>query len=285
MIHLGILNIYWFGFVPQPGSAIVQFTHEPGDDERIERVLSALSADVLALIEIVDVPRLERLVKKLPGSWRLRDAAGDAVCSQPPSHAPDGRQRVVFAWNDDTVELVRWGRPLDLGPRKPVVARFRSRASQEEWTAVAIHPKSGAPRGWEGLPPENKDRLAGEARRAFFTSLANWLAAPPPEYAGRSVVLGDFNSVADSSEVAAVRGLPGWRWSQPTFRPPNADRRTTMTDPEIIDHFVLSPNIEFDGHEVLAFDLLPEFPDGVPASPIVWKRTTDHRGVRIRLML
>lgn len=283
-MRLGLLNIYWFGLLQPHDPLNVGFYHDASDDERIRSLLESLDVSVLTLIEIVDIARVEQIVESLPGHWRVRDAAGAALCSSDSTATPDNVQRVVLAWNDDDVELVRWSRPLQSGPRVPIVARFRSRTTSEEWTHVGIHPKSGILRGWGALPPNAPDHVAGKRRQQLFDELGLWLSNPPADYAGNIVVCGDFNSVADSVEATSLRELPGWTWPTPLFSPPSAEPRTTRTDPEIIDHFVLSPGLSFANHEVLAFDIIATYPNAAPISSKVWKRTTDHRPVRIRLV-
>ena len=133
-------------------------------------------------------------------------------------------------------------------------------------------------------PVSDVDRSqAGQNRTKFFKGLVGWLSAAPATFPAPYVVLGDFNSIRDSSECDALRNLPGWTWPMPAFIPTTADARTTLTDPAIIDHFVLSPGLTFERHEVIAFDRLPDFPDAAPHSSVVWKRTTDHRLVRMTI--
>jgi hypothetical protein len=283
MLRIGVLNVFWFGLKPADDTLDVGFYHEPDDDLRVAGLIAAASLDAIVLVEIVDIARAERLIKGLSGNWRLRDDTGAAICSRDPSDVSDNIQRVVLAWNDDVIELLRWDRPIHAGPRVPVVARLRHRTDMLEITVVGVHPKSGILRGWDSYPADSKPHQDGQSRVSYFRNLAAWLSAPPAEFQGRAVVLGDFNSVYDSPEVEPLRMLPGWQWPASIFVPEDADLRTTRTDPEIIDHIVLSPELTFSEYTVLAFDLLPEFQEPIPSSELVWKRTTDHRPVRISI--
>jgi hypothetical protein len=282
-MRIGIINLFWFGLTPSSDTLGVGFYHSDEDDLRVRDLIRYADVEALALVEIVDVPRLERLLKKLPGTWRARDLGERAVTSADTSSTPDNVQRVVLAWNDDSVELTAWDRPIASGPRRPIVARLRHRSSGFEVTAVLVHPKSGNPLGWEALGPSERDHVAGVRRTQFFEQLASWLQTPAPPFSEPHLVLGDFNSVRSSRECRRLQGLPDWNWPEPTFLPPTAEPRTTLTDPAIIDHFVLSPGLNHSKYEVIAFDELDDFPDAQPTSPKVWKRTTDHRFVRITI--
>lgn len=279
-MRIATLNIYWFGLqkaVAEAHGLTVEFFHAPNDDLRVAHLVEAIGADVVALQEIVDVERLERA---LGDSWLVRDTAGHAVASRAPGPVPDWTQRVVFAWRRDALELVRWSLPIDVGPRRPVVGRFRDH-SGHEFTLVAVHPKSGNPASWD---------LDAEARRRLFDAVAAWLVAQPAGYEGPySALLGDFNSVVFSHETEALRtgALSAWSWSPLEFSPSNVERRTTRTDSAIIDHILLSPALAAcrQGPAVaLAFDADPTF---APTGPevAVWKSTTDHRPVWVDVLL
>lgn len=286
VLKIGVLNLFWFGLQQAHNSLGIGFLHDADDDVRVGGLIGSMGVDLVAFVEIVDIARLEAQLATLPGAWRVRDDDGAAVASFAEAAGGDGKQRVVFAWNDNVVELVRWGRPIAVEPgRPPVVARFKSRASEKEWTAVAVHPKSGALVGWRQLPVGHDDRKAGERRLALFEKVAAWATSPPPEYEGPTVILGDFNSVKGSPETAPLLALPGWAWPEPAFVPSTAERRTTKMDHAIIDHLLLSPHWTFGDHEALAFDVDPAYPNALDPQGLVWKRTTDHRPVRMRVTL
>lgn len=104
MVRLGVLNVYWFGLVKAPRLIQVAFYREAADVGRVKDLLAFLDVDVLALIEVIDVALLRTILQELPGHWRLDALDGEAVSSKPPQPLDD-EQRIVFAWNDDVVEL------------------------------------------------------------------------------------------------------------------------------------------------------------------------------------
>lgn len=282
MITIGLLNIYWFGaqhlhFVP--------FEREPADDERLSQLISQLHADVFVFIEIVDIERFQQVLSRVGPGWTISDANGEVVASSKP-HLPQG-QRVVVAWNRDSIELVSWSVLADGQPRTPVVARLRDRQTATEWTLVAVHPLSGDPRWEENHVPEEVAKA--NARKALFATVATWLSQPDAGFDGPlAMVVGDFNSLGNSPEVSPLvtGSLTGWRVLDAAIRPEGAGLFTTKTDSVVIDHIVLSPAflpLVIAPPEIYAFDQDPAFPDIEPSSSVVWKRLTDHRPVRLSL--
>ena len=132
MIRFGILNIFWFGLLPPNDTLDVGFYHSPADDERVRDLIAFADLQVLALVEIVDVKRLETILATLPGKWRARDPNNEVVASKTPGAVADALQRVVFAWNDDemspSIGVVRFTKGR-VRPSSPafVIARAASK--------------------------------------------------------------------------------------------------------------------------------------------------------------
>lgn len=271
MITFGTFNIYFFGAADEPG----RFRHAPTDDPRLAALVSRLEADVIGFIEIVDIPRFERLLALLGPGWTVRDAAGAAVAS----HVDDSTQKLVLAWNMERVAVVAWTRiPAAAShERSPVVARVKVGAT--EVLAVLVHAKS--------TEFDNADGI--DSRKHTFASIAAWLAAPPPEFTGvPAIVLGDFNSTKGSPEQDALLGPTGLAIPDPITEPASAGVWTSNFDGVVTDHFAVSPALSavMSGPPVIvAFDQDPSIDDpGGSVSPVL-KRLSDHRPVWLRFEL
>jgi endonuclease/exonuclease/phosphatase family metal-dependent hydrolase len=254
-MKIATFNVYWFGTTR---SGIVDRT--PDDDALVAGVLGALDADVIALEEICDLPRLEGVLRAASAiSGRdLRARVGEAfVTSARPAELADGAaQKVVYAWDAGAVELVAWG-ALSGGPalRPPLLATFRDRAGAT-LTLGAVHLKSGV----MGAPLSDPS-VALRLREAEV--LARWAqgaplgpAGPLTAGAGAMALLGDFNARLHDDSMAPLVSLPGWDWPRPAL--PDAAPWTTYLDREVIDHIGVSPGARLiGGSRGYAFDLDP----------------------------
>ncbi|MDO9280543.1 MAG: hypothetical protein Q7U06_01445, partial [Pseudomonadota bacterium] len=106
-MRIATFNVYWFG-TTRP---IVDRT--PDDDQLVARVLARLDADVIALQEICDLPRLEGVVQAagtLCGrDLRVRVADTFVTSARPHELADTALQKVAYAWDAATVEPIVWG--------------------------------------------------------------------------------------------------------------------------------------------------------------------------------
>ena len=265
MMKIGTFNIYWFGDTEGE-----KFHHAPEDDARLASLIKSMNTDVIGFIEIVDVPRFEALLGKVGPTWTFRDAANATLTSKP------GRQRLVLAWNTNTVELVRWTR-IDYGDRRPIVARLKEQATGKEVLAILVHPKSTA----------FDDPTGIERRTKTFQAVADFLSDPPPEYSNLpAFVFGDFNSLDGSPEQAPLVAQDGWRVLAPTVIPAGAGVWTTNLDKEVIDHFVISPAITVVSEPtIIAYDEDPAIDDPPGSKYPVMKRLSDHRPVWVTFAL
>lgn len=282
------LNLYWFGLRADLHGHLTQgkFLRDADDDRRLGALIASLDADLIALEEVVEPAALEALLVTMEPSWRVRDVAGEFV-----SNAATEDPQVVWAWRSDRVDLLRWTRipkpesvSLGRGHRAPVLGVFRHRASGLELACVVVHAKSGAPQ-W--LPGPNAD---AEKRVKQFVILREWLDAAPENFVRpMRLVTGDFNSLADSTELRELitGSMADWSVLTPTFKPVGARRESTLTDRGcVIDHFVVSPELRSllkAAPEVYAFDEDPAFLDDASPDARVWKRTTDHRPVTLTI--
>ncbi len=182
-MKVGTFNIYWFGDT-QGG----KFQYAPADDARLASLIESMNTDVIGFIEIVDVPRFEVLLGKVGPTWTFRDAANATLTSKP------GSQKLVLAWNTDTVELVGWTR-IHFGNRSPIAARLKERATGKEVLAILVHPKSSAFSDPDGIAQ----------RTQTFEAVVGFLADPLPEFRDLpAFVFGDLNSLAGSPEQAPL---------------------------------------------------------------------------------
>lgn len=293
-MRIATFNVYWFG----TSRNIVE--RAPEDDQLVARVLARLDADVIALQEICDLPRLERVLQAagaLAGrDLRLRVADTFVTSARPHELADRALQKVVYAWDAATVEPVVWG-SLGGGPalRPPLLATFRDRRDDAEVSVAAVHLKSGL----MGVPLAD---ASAALRLRESTHLARWLggeavgpAGALRAGAGACVVLGDFNAREDDPSIAPLRSLSGWAWPRPIL--PEGDPWTTWLDREIIDHVAASPEARFVGApRAFAFDRDPDLGDttffhkvddfvaqrarGFPRAPVEnLYRVSDHRPV------
>jgi hypothetical protein len=229
-----------------------------------------MNTDVIGFIEIVDVLRFEALLGKVGPTWTFRDVENATLTSTP------GKQRLVLAWNTDTVELVHWTL-IDFGNRRPIAARLKERATGKEVLAILVHPKSSA--------FDHPDGIA--QRTQTFETVVRFLADRPPEFRDLpAFVFGDLNSLAGSPEQAPLVAQNGWRVLAPTVVPAGAGLWTTNMDKEVIDHFVISPAIAVtDGPTIIAYDHDPAIDDPGGSSDWVLKRLSDHRPAWVTLAL
>ncbi|MES2639222.1 MAG: endonuclease/exonuclease/phosphatase family protein [Myxococcota bacterium] len=293
-MRIATFNVYWFG-TTRP---IVE--RAPEDDQLVARVLARLDADVFALQEICDLPRLERVVQAagvLCGrDLRVRVADTFVTSARPQELADNALQKVVYVWDAGTVEPIAWG-ALGGGPalRPPLLATFRDRRDGASISLAAVHLKSGL----MGVPLAD---ASAALRLRESGHLARWLGgeALGPLGAlhaggGARVVLGDFNAREDDPSIAPLRSLPGWAWPAPIL--PEGDRWTTWLDREIIDHVAASEEARFVGApRAFAFDRDPALGDvaffhavdsfvaqrarGFPRAPVEnLYRVSDHRPV------
>lgn len=265
MMKVGTFNIYWFGDT-QAG----RFQHAPTDDARLASLIKSMNTDVIGFIEIVDVARFEALLRKVGPTWTFRDDTNATLTSTP------GSQRLVLAWNTDTVELVRWRR-IDVGKRSPIVARLKERATGKEVLAILVHPKSSVFTDPGGIAE----------RTQTFETVVEFLADPPPEFRDLpAFVFGDLNSLTGSPEQAPLVAQNGWRVLAPTVVPAGAEVWTTNLDREVIDHFVISPAIAVtDGPTIIAYDHDTAIDDPGGSTDNVMKRLSDHRPVWVTFAL
>jgi endonuclease/exonuclease/phosphatase family metal-dependent hydrolase len=264
-MKVGVFNIYWFGDT-QGG----KFQHTLEDDARLASLIGSMNADVIGFIEVVDLARFEALLGNVGPTWTFRDAANDTLTSIP------GSQKLVLAWNTDTVELVGWTR-IPVGNRRPIAARLKERATGKEVLAILVHPKSSAFADPNGIAQ----------RTQTFEAVVGFLAGPPPEFRDLpALVFGDLNSLAGSPEQAPLVAQHGWRVLAPTVVPAGAALWTTNLDKKVIDHFVVSPAIAVtDGPTIIAFDHDAAIDDPGGSTDYVMKRLSDHRPVWVTLAL
>lgn len=254
-MRIATFNVYWFG-TTRPD--IVDRT--AADDALIAQVIARLDTDVVAFQEVCDLPRLEGVLQAAAaaGGRALRVRVGESfVSSGRPHELADGAlQKVVYAWDPATVDLVAWG-PLGGGPalRPPLLATFRDRAGAS-LTVAAVHLKSGI----MGAPLTDPSAALRQREASY---LARWLDGAPlgPPGAlqtrpGPTVLAGDLNARVDDPSIAALRSLPGWAWPAPML--PAGDPWTTWLDREVIDHVAVSPGARFvTDPRAFAFDHEP----------------------------
>ena len=217
MISLATFNIFWY-----PSQADVQNQRDEADDGRIARVLTSLDAHALVFQEILDLKRLESLLRSVAGhDYRLRQAPGGAWLTSDNSQSSVS-QKIVCAYDAAVLDLVaasklppKQGGSKYPGPRPPFAMHLRVRETGWEFTLVGVHLKSG-------LPTAGPGDDAAETRKAETTFLANWLGGalefgsghfrrPPTEDV---VLLGDFNAVADNFSVAPLH-TASFAWPKP----------------------------------------------------------------------
>lgn len=235
-MRIGTFNIYWFG-TTRP---IVERSVD--DDALVARVLAGIDADVLALQEICDLPRLERVLAQASAlggrAFRCRLAEGVVTSARPNELTERGTQKVVLAWDAARVEPVAWGTGAVAALRPPLVARFRDRDGAEV-DVVTVHLKSGR----MGAPMEDPNAIQ---RHAEATGLAALLGGAVPwpaglERNGRIVALGDLNASPGDPSLAPLWALPGWTWIAPEV--PADDAWTAYIDRAIIDLAGVSPGL------------------------------------------
>lgn len=253
MINLATFNIFWY-----PSHAKVQNHRDAADEARIVQVLTSLDAHALIFQEILDIKRLENLLKQVAGhDYRLRQASGGAWLTSGNAQST-ATQKVVCAYDAAVLDLVAASKlppKQDAskypGPRSPFVMHLRVRETGWEFTLVGAHLKSGLPTA----PPGDN---AADKRKEEATFLASWLGQapglgsddftrPPTE---DMVLLGDFNAVEGNFSVAPLHGA-SLAWLQPqvvaaldspatsALQSPD-DRWSTFLDHMIIDHAVVS---------------------------------------------
>lgn len=284
-ITLVTANIFWFGLkqaVASSKNLSIGFFHTEADDTRLAMMLSRSGADLFCFQEIVDVVRFEAVLTTANAALRMRDDGGQVVSSLPIPSAPDSKQRVVLAWNAQRLSLVSWRR-LKMWTRSPIVAEFECKSSGRRLQVIGAHAKSSAP---------ESDDVAGQVKRMELTTLAEWITTETE--AGRlrdAVLLGDFNSTQGGEDATHLkRGvLVGWHWREATGEAGQV--WTTTTDRVVIDHIVVSAGLGTrvsSWPEIVYFDLDPAVPPPAPGqtpTPMLLKRLTDHRPVRITLNL
>jgi endonuclease/exonuclease/phosphatase family metal-dependent hydrolase len=291
-LRVATLNVYYFGARPGDGLP-AEFFHTPDDDQRLAELIRRLDPAVLALQEIVDVPRLESVLARVDPAWRIRDAAGRLVATPAPGKP---LQRVVVAWRADRVDLLDWSTPITGAPRRPVVCRLRVRGSGADLCVIAVHTKSSDPLWWPGRtpePPDSADPTSVDGAKQRWTlcgRIERWLASHPDD-AAHALVLGDFNAVPGAPELRplGLDAMQAWQRAATvqTPPPPAGDRVwSTSTDQVVIDQAYCSPAIaaRLAGPAVLyAFDLDPTFPG--PADSPLLRGITDHRPLSLDLDL
>lgn len=293
-MRFATFNVYWFGTT----RGIVE--RAPDDDHLIAQVLARLDADVVALQEICDLPRLQRVFRAASAlcgrDLRVRVGESFLTSARPHELADTALQKVAYAWDAATVEPIAWG-SLGGGPalRPPLLGTFRDRRDAATLTLAAVHFKSGL----MGAPLSD---ASAALRLREAGHLARWLGGaavgpvgPLHTATGPLVVLGDMNARADDPSIAPLRGMPGWGWPAPVL--PDGDPWTTWLDREVIDHVAASSEASFVGPpRVFAFDREPELGDaaffhavdtfvaqrarGFPRAPVEnLYRVSDHRPV------
>ncbi|HEY0380277.1 MAG TPA: hypothetical protein VGC87_25410 [Pyrinomonadaceae bacterium] len=271
-VRIATFNIFWF-----PSSSFIGNSRSAEDLEMLREVIKRLDADVLVFEEILDLEKLEGLLSDLiPGrSYSLRDK--DEQWSASTLEQQHG-MKVPLAFDSNKLELLEVGSarlagqaPTPTGRRDPVAARLRPLGGGPPLTVIGVHLKSGMLT--QGAPSTHDD----EVRVEEMANLTKWITTSAPIKPGGparpggepTVLIGDFNAVDGNAALTAL--LPGGKlssWSRPKPRftsamspspvevhlPPE-ERWTTHLDREIIDHVILSPEVQlFDGPWVYAFD-------------------------------
>jgi endonuclease/exonuclease/phosphatase family metal-dependent hydrolase len=284
MLNLATFNIFWY-----PSYVDVQNRRDEADDARIMRVLTSLDAHALVFQEILDLTRLEGLLKTVSGhDYRLRRAPGGAWLTSGNAQSAS-TQKVVCAYDAAVLDLVaasklppKQGVPKYPGPRAPFAMHLRVRETGWEFTLVGVHLKSGLPTA----PPGDDAADKREEETAF---LASWLGQapnlgsddftrPPTEDV---ILLGDFNAVEDNFSAAPLHEA-SLAWLQPqvvaaldspatsALQSPD-DRWSTFLDHMIIDHAVVSAGVAPRVRSALiyAFDQDPAL-DEPPPLALPW---------------
>ena len=290
-MRFATFNIYWFG----TSRPIVR--RAASDDTLVANVLARLDADVFALEEICDLPRLERALAEASAisgrDLRMRVGADVVTSARPHEYTDGGAQKVVFAWDARRVAPEAWG-PLPVNAlRPPLWARFRGEDGLSV-DAVAVHMKSGR----LGAPMEDPNAVQ---RHAEAIGVAGWLAGGAPGPAGvatdRTLLLGDLNARRGDPSLAPLWALPGWEWPAPEV--PEDDPWTTFLDRDVIDLVGVGPGLrvvtpprawDWDRDPRVAppgwfrqvDDFLAQRARDFPKAPVEnLYRVSDHRPVRI----
>lgn len=290
MISLATFNIFWY-----PTHVDVQNPRDEADDARIVQVLTSLDAHALVFQEILDLTRLEGLLKSMAGhDYQLRRAPGGAWLTSGNSQSTVS-QKIVCAYDAAVLDLVaasklppKQGAPKYPGPRAPFAMHLRVRETGWEFTLVAVHLKSGLPTA----PPGD---AAADKRKEETAFLASWLGKAPDsdsfdEPPTKDVILlGDFNAVEDNFSTAPLHGA-AFAWPQPqvvtALDSPAAavlqspgERWSTFLDHKIIDHAVVSAGVapRVRSTLVYAFDQDPALDEAPPAAGHWLRRMTGYK--------
>ena len=292
MINLATFNIFWY-----PAHDDAQNHRDDTDDRRIVDVLTSLDAHALTFQEILDLDRLEKLLKRVPGHvYQLHQAPPDKAWLTSGSATSAFYQKIVCAYDETVLDLVAASTlpPKDSnskypGPRRPFAMHLRDRETGWEFTLVGVHLKSSYP----GAPPGDPDADKRKDEAAF---LANWLGQPPDlesDDFGQPptkdvVLLGDLNAVKDDFSVVPLQGASlVWPQAQgvisldsPTANVPLSDTKcwSTFLDGLVIDHAVVSAGVAPRVRSTLiyAFDMDPALDEAPPAAEHWLHRRTGY---------
>ena len=269
-VRLATFNIYWF-----PSSTFAGNQRSAQDFEKIREVIKRLDSDILVFEEILDLETLEGLMANVIPSrtYSLRNQAGQWAAS-----GTGPGMKVPLAFDSEKLELIEVGsarNPGDPHPtqskRDPVAARFRPRGGGPTFTVIGVHLKSGYLTVGPSEDPDDATRVKQMARLTqWINSLAPITPGGPARPAHEpTVLLGDFNAVRGNIALTPLSpggGLSTWSWPAPRFAsallpapvvinlPPH-EQWTTHLDGEIIDHVIVSPEVNvIDGPWAYAFD-------------------------------
>ena len=321
-VRIATFNIYWF-----PSSTFIGNQRSEEDLRKIQEVIRRLDSDILVFEEILDLQALEHLIADVmpERTYSLKDQDGHWAASATTGNG----MKVALAFDRNKLEVLDVGAarlagqpPATQGKRDPVVARLRPLGGGPSFMVIGVHFKSG---DLTVGPPVTS---ADFDRQKEVANLSEWIRTTSPITPGNearpkdepTVLIGDFNAVRGNA--ALVPFAPGgdlatWPWPQLRFAtamlpqpvefdPPLWDRWTTHLDRKIIDHVIVSPEVNLtDGPWAYAFDhdeswlhaagvteawleepdyiFTPE--DGDPAAKENLHHITDHRPVRVTVKI
>lgn len=270
-VRIATLNI--FGYP----SSFLGNSRNAQDHAMIGELIKRLDADVIVFQEIIDLEELERLLSGLvPGrEYRLKDDAEHWIASAVGGNG----MKVVMAFDRNRLKPLEAGKAKKAGPgatggkRDCVAARLSPAGGGKSLTVIGVHFKSGL----LTVPPRHEPE--DDTRVEEVNNLIDWIESLSPILPGvearpagePTVLIGDFNAVRGNISVEPILSgarLKSWLWAEPDFTSslsptpvsniPAGEHWTTFIDKAVIDHVLLSPEIEpVEGPWVYVFEYDP----------------------------
>lgn len=264
-MRISTFNIFWLG---TPEHERIRRGRE--DEALVARVIANLDADAIVFQEIVSMPLCESILAAAGAargrSYSLRDAEGHYLTTGRVRSRTSHLQKLALAYDKNTLDLTALLHPFTdrswPGPRAPIAARLKHRASGFDFTLAGVHLKSGEPGEPADAPP-------AVVRASECAALATWLLGGSRHEGGKGgpptdavILTGDLNAVREHPSLHPLfRLLPAWTWHRPIFHPDDGHQHwTSYSNRTVIDHVLSSPAATARIHHaphVYAFDLDP----------------------------